>query len=483
MKKIISLFLVVAFCITGIHVSASKINTSNWHEYNSHTSSHSFSVKFPSNWKTTSLGKNKQGIQPGINLDPVFTIREFEGYTYKEVIGHYHSSSFKFWKEEDFLFRTETQDLIGKKLYFMDETSQKSEEKIAIRRGRTIVVMAWEKNNQESISEEIKKSFVFTDNWQTYIDFEEKYTFIAPSNFRLEESDLGILVKNTADKVVFSVSKHKNASLDEAEKESRGKDEKLISSNQITFHSIGDATEMILTTKDNEQKRKVIFEKEADAYVLEDLMFSVGAPEILESFDFFDVEEGQILDKDYVYFSDITNDHINSRAINALTKKNVFSGYEDGTFGPEKNVNRAELTKMIVPPSIYLHKNIFRNCFLDVKEEWFARYVCYAKARGVIEGYEDGNFQPSKIVNRAEALKLIVGTAATEKVSKEELLKDNFVEDVSSTDWYAPYFIYADNRNLLDKNHATWVGEKYKYHPGEPITRQELAELIYRIMR
>lgn len=483
MKKTISLFIVAAFCMAGIHVSASKINTSTWHEYNSHTSSHSFSIKFPSNWKTTSLGMNKQGIQPGISLNPIFIIREFDGYTYKEVVSHYQTPSFKFLREEDFVLRAEGEDVIAKKLYFINEMTQKEEEKTAVRRGRTIVVMAWDNNYYESILKGIKNSFTFTDNWQAYIDYEDKYTFITPSGFSMEKTDLGVSVKNTVDKIVFSVSKYKNENMDEAEKKSRKKGEKIVSSGQITFHSIGDAMEQIFTTEDGGKKRKLIFEKGADVYVLEDIMFTVGAPEILESFDFFDVEVEKIGDQDYIYFPDITNDHSNATAINALTERNVFSGYEDGTFGPGKNVNRAELTKMIVPPSIYLHKNIFRNCFPDVKEEWFARYVCYAKARGIIAGYEDGNFQPSKIVNRAEALKLIVGTAASEKVSKEELLKDDFVEDINSTDWYAPYFIYADNRNLLDKNHITSVGEKYKYHPGEPITRQELAELIYRIMR
>ena len=42
---------------------------------------------------------------------------------------------------------------------------------------------------------------------------------------------------------------------------------------------------------------------------------------------------------------------------------------------------------------------------------------------------------------------------------------------------YYKYFSYAENNDLLDKQHV----EENQYLPGEKITRKEVAEMIYRI--
>ena len=107
-------------------------------------------------------------------------------------------------------------------------------------------------------------------------------------------------------------------------------------------------------------------------------------------------------------FSDVSGSP-NAIAIQYLSDKGVIGGYPDGTFRPRNTVNRAELAKFLVggtgaTPSV----SQYNNCFPDVTTEWFAPFVCYAKAQGWVAGYSDGTFRPSNTVNTAEAIKMIV---------------------------------------------------------------------------
>ena len=107
-------------------------------------------------------------------------------------------------------------------------------------------------------------------------------------------------------------------------------------------------------------------------------------------------------------FSDVTPDTSYVNAILQITERGIISGYSDETFRPESQINRAEFLKVLVEATKDPDLNITgTNCFPDVTTEWFAPYVCYAKARGWVSGYDDGDFRPSNPVNRAEALKVL----------------------------------------------------------------------------
>jgi hypothetical protein len=124
--------------------------------------------------------------------------------------------------------------------------------------------------------------------------------------------------------------------------------------------------------------------------------------------------------------------------------------------------------------------NDFNNCFSDVQKEWFAPYVCYAKNHNWISGLNDGKFHPNDKVNRVEAIKIIISGFFNGKFSSEEL-KNISVSDIKTSEWYGKYFIFADNRDLLDKQHIVKKGSNYSYLPLKNITRKEVSETIFRI--
>ena len=96
--------------------------------------------------------------------------------------------------------------------------------------------------------------------------------------------------------------------------------------------------------------------------------------------------------------------------ISVLTSIRAVQGNPDGTFQPRRTLNRAEFIKIALSshPNIIISRSDATRCFPDVSEkDWFSKYVCLAKKRGIVSGYLDGQFRPENPVNYVEALKIL----------------------------------------------------------------------------
>lgn len=163
----------------------------------------------------------------------------------------------------------------------------------------------------------------------------------------------------------------------------------------------------------------------------------------------------------------------NQTAIEYLYNNKVISGYPDGTFKPSNTINRAELLKILVGgKGIQPTVEEYNNCFPDIKEEWFAPFVCYAKNQGWVGGYPDGTFQPGKEVNKAEALKMLINSQG---YSLPVAITEKLFDDVDNSTWYAPFVKAAKDRGLLEQTSG-------KYGSNSAMTRGEISENIYRAM-
>lgn len=90
-----------------------------------------------------------------------------------------------------------------------------------------------------------------------------------------------------------------------------------------------------------------------------------------------------------------------------MKDRGVVEGYSDGSFRPGNTINRAEFLKIILEGRSNSIAFSGSNCFPDVGNEWFAKYVCTAKNEGIIGGYPDGTFQPGREINFVEASKIV----------------------------------------------------------------------------
>lgn len=147
-------------------------------------------------------------------------------------------------------------------------------------------------------------------------------------------------------------------------------------------------------------------------------------------------------------------------------------GYTDGTFGPERNMTRAEVTTMfarLLTEQIEADKT-YSNTFSDVpKGYWAANYIGYMQQFGIITGYSDGSFRPDAPVTRAEF------AAIASRFEKLTEGSKSFA-DVPDTYWAARYINFAATRG--------WVTgySDGTFKPENTITRAEVAAVTCRLL-
>ena len=112
-------------------------------------------------------------------------------------------------------------------------------------------------------------------------------------------------------------------------------------------------------------------------------------------------------------FSDVKGYMPEYQAIEYLRDNEVVQGYGDGTFGSDLKINRAEFLKIVMEISDY--EEAGSDCYNDVSNQWYAPYICKATDLNLVAGYEDGSFGPEQDINFAEASKIVVNTLGITK--------------------------------------------------------------------
>ena len=120
-------------------------------------------------------------------------------------------------------------------------------------------------------------------------------------------------------------------------------------------------------------------------------------------------------------FKDVDAGHPDFLAINYLKKQDIVEGYADGTFKPGATLTRAEFLKFLFEAQkIYPSPAIYRACFLDVKDQWFAPYICYAKAKNLLGDFVGGKkryVDAGEFVKVGEAIKIVLAATNLDRLN------------------------------------------------------------------
>ncbi len=157
--------------------------------------------------------------------------------------------------------------------------------------------------------------------------------------------------------------------------------------------------------------------------------------------------------------------------ITDLADKGIIQGYPDGTFKPEKLVNRAEALKIILASKNHMEEekglgndvdfseyDTTNSPFWDVKKgQWFNSYIQYAYQNKIVSGYANKTFGPERTVNLVEALKMVFGVYEIPLWQGE------------TNPWYKLY---------MDKGYELGLIGRGTDNPGHELTRAELADLV-----
>lgn len=131
-------------------------------------------------------------------------------------------------------------------------------------------------------------------------------------------------------------------------------------------------------------------------------------------------------------------------------------GYPDGTFRPDAPITRAEMAKII---SLFAKLDKSESRFSDIAGHWAEAYIRLAAGNGWIAGYPDGTFGPQRNITRAETATMI--NRVLDRVPSEEshLLSRGVMQiwpDANPGDWFYLAMQEATNSHDYERN-AKWA--------------------------
>jgi hypothetical protein len=157
-------------------------------------------------------------------------------------------------------------------------------------------------------------------------------------------------------------------------------------------------------------------------------------------------------------------------AIEELMDQGVINGNADGSFAPSRQLNRAEVSKIIVLATGVDMDTSGGNAFPDVTAgDWFYDYVMTMYNYGWVNGYPDGYFRPAVGINRVEIAKMVVEAFELDT----DTTGGPHFSDVSEDSWMYGYVETVFNNGLMTGFASG------KFGAETAVTRAETARIVY----
>lgn len=175
-------------------------------------------------------------------------------------------------------------------------------------------------------------------------------------------------------------------------------------------------------------------------------------------------------DSTFVPFNDVASSHWAYASINAMKKKGVLNGFENGDYKPSSSVTRAEFVCALCK-LLGLEPISYGSKFADVKQgEWYSDYVEAILQKGYIKGDENGNFNPNAPITR-EQMASIIGNIL-ENVNSAEI---TYGDRDSISDWALQSVAKAFAGGIMKGD------DNGNFNPKADITRAETAVILERL--
>jgi hypothetical protein len=120
----------------------------------------------------------------------------------------------------------------------------------------------------------------------------------------------------------------------------------------------------------------------------------------------------------------------------------------------------------------------YERTFVDIANHWSREDVEIMAAKQIVNGYDDRIFAPERTVTRAEFAKMMVQALLNNpyyKMKMTDLARPLFI-DVHEKAWYRPFVDTAAYYNIIQGS------GNGLFRPEDPITREEMAVMIIRVM-
>jgi micrococcal nuclease len=183
-------------------------------------------------------------------------------------------------------------------------------------------------------------------------------------------------------------------------------------------------------------------------------------------------------------FTDVPANHPYAAAIADLSTREIISGYDDGSFGPEKPVWRQHFAKMIVLtldiPCTEADVCPFSDVYAGFPGDLYPdHYVAVCAAQGITQGTSPGHFSPEANISRAQVVTMVVRALEALKPGALRALPNTYPGTLGDfSDTHAAAMREAEYNGLL---HGL-AGFGASWDPWAPATRGDVAQLLHNVL-
>ena len=143
-----------------------------------------------------------------------------------------------------------------------------------------------------------------------------------------------------------------------------------------------------------------------------------------------------------------------NNAVSTLGAMGIITGYPDGTFRPNAYITRAEFAAIAARFDTDGDKTL--AAFSDIANHWAKDEISVAYNNGWVDGYPDGTFGPQRNITRAETVTLVNRVLNRKPETEDDLLPDmtTWTDNADKKAWYylaiqeatnSHYYKYKEN--------------------------------------
>lgn len=160
-------------------------------------------------------------------------------------------------------------------------------------------------------------------------------------------------------------------------------------------------------------------------------------------------------------FPDVNSDRWSNESIATMANGGFIVGDENGNFNPSKPITRAEFA-VIAAKFAPVDAEIAENYFTDIEGHWARDFILKIAGQYWISGNPDGTFNPDAYITRAEAMTII--NRMLVRYGDHESDYATQWPDVDRSDWYYDSVIEATTHNTYVRTEngwsEAWIGDE-----------------------
>lgn len=161
-------------------------------------------------------------------------------------------------------------------------------------------------------------------------------------------------------------------------------------------------------------------------------------------------------------FPDVDQNAVYAEAVEYLNGIEVMQGDEKGNFNPDKIVSRAEMAAIVCRMMGEADSLSPSAVFSDVPiTHWANKYIAKTEELGIVGGYGDGTFGPSDQVTYEQALAMVVRAMDMDELA------------IAAGGYPTGYLSTADEQGFTDGIEA---------QSGEFLNRAVIAQILYNVL-